>query len=298
MAQGQVYDPLTKRTLTIEEAQQIMRERGGSMSGTGEGLDAAKIGIQNPLVEDQFVGFDLGSKAAAGKVGSEAMRASGQIAGMLAQFLPQGKALGASYKGAMTVPTLVDLVMQMIEKETLNPLEVDPVRSGVNAAAGGFSKAVGNTIARAKPAGESFIRKSLAVPDDMQNRAAETMLPKLVLQENAKMTREGVDAIADKAARTSAGGMQDLAEVMERARLKGEFEPLRLTLWPQEAGTNLARRPPRTMGLGKKLARVGQAAPAAELSTRALMALLASQGGAGDEPPMETSRGPRRRSQR
>ncbi len=71
-----------------------------------------------------------------------------------------------------------------------------------------------------------------------------------------------------------------------------------MTFWPQEVAANVARRKPgRTMAMGKGLARVGQAAPGAELSTRALMALLASQSGAGDEQPMETSRGPRRRSQ-
>lgn len=293
---GQVYDPLTKKVLTIEQAQALMKERGGAMIGTGTGVDAAKVGFQGPL-DDQFAGLDLGSKAAAGKVGSEMLLAAPQIAGMVAQFFPMGKAVGKTYRGAMAVPALVDAVMQMIEQGTLNPLDVNPVQAAVQGMAGGFGKSVGGAIGKALPAGKSLIRRSLDVPEEMQNRAAEEMLPNLVIKEGAKLTREGVDAVANKAAQTGAGGLQDLAEVMERARLKGEFAPPRMTLWPQEAVANIARKPARTMGIGKTLARVGKTAPGAELSTRALMALLASQADAGAEPPMETSRGPRRRSQ-
>ena len=291
---GQVYDPLTKKVLTIEQAQALMKERGGAMIGTGTGVDEAKIGLQNPLSEDQFVGLDLGSKAAAGSVGADMLRAAPQVAGMIGQFTPAGK----TYKGAMAVPALVDMVMQMIEQGTLNPLDVDPVRAGAQGLAGGFGKSVGGAIGKALPAGKSLIRRSLDVPEEMQNRAAEEMLPNLVIKEGAKLTREGVDAIANKATQTGAGGLQDLAEVMERARLRGEFAPPRMTLWPQEAAANIARKPARTMAMGKTLAGVGRMAPGAELSTRALMALLASQADAGAEPPMETSRGPVRRSQK
>ena len=294
MAQGQVYDPLTKRTLTIEEAQQIMRERGGSMTGTGEGLDAAKVGFQNPLVDDQFVGVDLGSKAMAGKVGSEAARALPQIAGMAAQFTPVGK----TYKGAMVVPALVDMVMQLIQTGT-----VDPTQVGVNAGMGAFAKGVGNTVAGVGKIGDAKILKSLSIPANEATDAGIEMFPKLAKREGARLTKESEAAIRAKGQATGAGGLEELADYMGKSRRADAVGPSRDSAWLNEALMNIVRNPRRQMRVGQALANpfgvdTGKVvAPTAEASTRALMALLASQGGAGEEPPMETSRGPRRRSQ-
>ena len=294
MAQGQVYDPLTKKTLTIDEAQQIMRERGGSMTGTGEGLDAAKIGIQNPLVEDQFVGLDLGSKAAAGQVGADIARALPQVAGMAAQFTPVGK----TYKGAMAVPALVDMVMQLIQTGT-----VDPTQVGVNAGMGAFGKGVGGFMEGVGKVGDAKILKSLSIPANEATDAGIEMLPKLAKREGARLTKESEAAIRAKGQATGAGGLEELADYMGKSRRADAVGPSRDSAWLNEAIMNIVRNPRRQMRVGQAMANpfgvdTGKVlAPSAEAGTRALMAFLASQGDAGGEMPMETSRGPRRRSQ-
>lgn len=287
MPQGQVYDPMTKQLVTIEQAQELIRQRGGGMTPGNKSL-----AVENPLNKDQRVGVSLPPMAA--DDANDIFNAAGQGAGIVAQFTPAGKTM----KGAMAVPALVDMVMQLLTTGS-----VDPMRVGVNAGLGAVGKGVGNAVEGIGNVGKSKILKSLHLPANEVTDSTIEMMPKLAMQEGARLTKGSEAAIRAKGERTGLEGLKELADAMGASRRADAVGPSRDTGWLNEAIMNIVRRPKRQMAIGQAMANPfgvstnNVIAPGAEASTRALMTLLASQMDAGEEPPMETSRGPRRRSQ-
>lgn len=254
-----------------------------------------RIGIESPMGS---VGLNLPSAPddpSESRMGEQLAAAFPQLAGIVASFTPQGRGI----KAAAGVPAVLDAVIQAVMNGVGN---VDPVQSAAQGAMGVAGKWTGDTVRGVGNAGENMVRRSLNLSGDLKNEVAEEVLPKLALRENARMTKEGVQRIRDKAEATGAGGLEDLAEAMGKARLDAATAPSRITLWPNELVANFVRQAPREMAIGRTLAKplgVGTReviAPTAETGMRAILALLASQMGAGgEEPAMETSRGPRRR---
>ena len=287
MAQGQkIYDPVTKTVVTLDDAQQIMQERGASGGGD--------LTIRNPLSNDQQVGFDL--PPVAGEDASAMLQAFPQIAGILAQFTPPGRSMA----GAVGIPAVIDMIIQAVTKGVG---EVDPMQTAVQGAFGGMGRTGGNAMRWLGDAGEEKILKALNLTGDFVNDTSIKVLPKLAIREGAQLTEPGVKKVADKAARTGLGGLEELADAMGQARRRDLVAPARTTFWPNEMAANWLRKAPRQMAMGQRMVApipgVGSRevlAPTTEASIKALMALVAGQIGAGDEePPLETSRGPRRR---
>lgn len=281
MGQQKIYDPTiaADRLLTVDEV------NAAAKGGATDGVAGKTLGLQMPQGE--------WSQGEAGSGGPEdALNAFPQIAGLLAQFTP----LGRTYKGAAGVPAFVDMVMQAIRGE-----EIDPVSIGANAAGGMIGKGAGEVISGTGKIGESFVRKSLnlnATP--YANRAGETMLPKLALEHKARMTREGVDEIVGKAKQTGLGGLEELSDALEKARLGH-------SLGPVGGGGGIMSvvrdmfSPPRQMATGQAMAQPfgwntsETIAPAGEAGVRMFLSWIASQLGDGTEATPEP--GPRRRSQ-
>lgn len=283
---GQVYDPITKKVVTVEQAKELMRQRSG-----GEQVGAS-LGVENPLNDDQSMGFAL--PPVASNDAQEVLNAFPQIGGMIAQFTPAGRTM----KGAMAVPALVDMVMQLLSKG-----DVDLGNTAVNAGMGAVGKGVGNTLAGIGNVGKSKILKSLGIPANEATDATVEMMPKLAMEEGARLTKSSEAAIRAKGNNTGAMGLVELADAMGKSRRADAVGPARDSAWINEVMVNLVRNPRRQMAVGQAMANpfgvnmTDKIAPTGEISTRALMALLASQMGADEEPPMETSRGPRRRPQ-
>ena len=241
------------------------------------------LGVSNPMNPDQSVGVSLPPMP--GDAASDALDAIPQMAGLAAQFTPIGRGL----KGATAIPAIAEAVMQMIRGEGF-----DPVAIGAQGSGGAISRGVGAGVEKIGQGGKSMILRSLGLQGPLKNEVAEEMLPNLVLRENAKMTKPGVQAIRDKAKATGAGGLEELGEAMGAARLNAATDSSRITGWPHEMVANFIRRPPRVMAIGKALTEPfgvntsETLAPAVEAIMRLLMGSVAAE----TDTPVT---GPRRR---
>lgn len=224
---------------------------------------------------------------------TNALKAIPQIGGLIAQFTPMGK-MGMTASAAL--PALIELIRQKVSGE-----EIDPIDIGVQGAFGGAAKLAGNAVHSVGRMGEDKILKALNLGGDASDVAIET-LPKRAIKEGARLTKESEAAIRAKGQATASGGLEELADAMGSARRADAVSPSRTTFWPQEAAANWLRKPARQMAMGQNMVKpLGLAdtretiAPGIEASLRALLAAISGQG--GDEMPMDTSRGPRRRGQ-
>ena len=261
-------------------------DQGGSL-GVGAGGNFA--GLQMPQSMEQGVPGSGGPE--------DILRAFPQLAGIIAQFTPVGK---AGYAANAAVPAVADIVMRAIRGE---PFDVESAVT--NGAMGMAGKATGNLIGGAGRGGEGIVRRSLNLKSGpfAYNEVAEDMIPKRLITEKAKMTKPGVAAMEAKAQATGSGGMADAAEALKKARYDADNAP------NMGGGGIMAMisdliGPPRQMEIGSAINKPfgisteKAIAPAAETGLRALMALIASQmSGMRDDVP-EQANGPRRRSQR
>lgn len=290
-----IYDPniAPDRLLTVEEVNAASK---GNLSIKGG--DGQSVGFQMPP------SMPTGGEGSGGA--EDILNTFPQLAGLIAQFLPAGKAVGATYKGAMATPAIVDMLMQAIRGEGSiadRVSNIDPIQSAAHAVGGGLAKGVGEVIGGVGKMGEKFVRKSLNLAGTpYANRAGEEMLPKLALDTKATMTREGVDAVADKAKQTGLGGLEELADALERARLGNSLGPVGGGGGIMSVVRDLFS-PPRQMAAGQAMARpfgvdtAETLAPTGEAGVRAFLAWIASQLGDGENAAPAPPSGPRRRSQ-
>lgn len=271
-----IYDPASKRWLTAAD----LNAGGGQPPAPAPG----SIGINGPGGE--FAGVSLPPMA-----GGDAQRvfdAAPQMAGLVAQLHPALR--GA--KASMAIPAVVDVITKKLQGE--NP---DLEGAVIEALGGLFGHGVGKAVTGVGDLGTSLVRRSMNLAGTpFANRTGETMLPKLAIENGAQMTRDGVDAIAAKAKATGLGGLDDLAEVLERARLGASLGPV-----GGGGGIMAAVRdmfsPPRQMAAGQALAQPfgvntkTAIAPAAEGAVRAFMAWLDSELGQ-NQPAQQTRRRP------
>ena len=285
MAQNQIYDPVSQRVVSAQEASALMRERS---------QEPGQLMVKNPMNTDQSVGFEL--PPVEGDDAADMLRAFPQLAGLIAQFTPAGR---AGFKTAAGVPAVVEALRQVFSGE-----EIDPASIGVQGLLGMGGHGTGTVISGTGKwlagKGENVVRKSLNLSGDLKNEVAAEVLPRAAIREGARMTPSGIQAIQRKAQTTGSGALEDLGEAMSQARLNEITSPSRITLWPNELAANFVRQAPRELAIGRTMANTGNAvaatAPAGEAALRALMALASAMGSEGDaEPPLETSRGPRRR---
>jgi hypothetical protein len=263
---------------------------------TAEVNAAAKGDLSIKGAPGQSVGFQMPPSLPTGGDESggaqDILNAFPQIAGLLAQFTPLGK----TYKGAMAVPAVVDAITRAIRGE-----DFDPMSAASHAVGGALGKGAGEVISGTGKIGEGLVRRSLNLSGGpYATRAGEEMLPKLALREKAKMTIPGVDAITAKAQATGSGGLDDLADALEQARLKSSLGPVGggggimavfrdLFSNPRQMAVGSAMAQPYGVNMSETLAPMGEA------GVRAFLAYLASQlGDTPAEPP--TPSGPRRRS--
>jgi len=273
---------------TVQDAIALAQGKRGS----GDSGDALGVGAGG-----NFAGFQMPPADEMDSDGlSEILRSVPQLAGIIAQFTPLGK---AGYAANAAVPAVADIVMRAIRGE---PFDIES--AATNAAMGMAGKATGNLIGGAGRGGEGIVRRSLNLKSGpfAYNEVAEDMIPQRLIAEKAKMTKPGVAAMEAKAQATGAGGIVDAAEALKKARYDADNAP------NMGGGGVMAMisdliGPPRQMAVGSAINRpFGVStekviAPGAETGVRALMALIASQmGGMRDDVP-EQPVGPRRRSQ-
>ena len=241
-------------------------------AGVGNlGLDAGnqRMGVSLPPM-------DQGSA-------TNALRAIPQAAGMVAQFTPLGK---AGYAANAAVPSIIEVIRQVLSGEP-----IDPVSVGAQGAMGAGSRLAGRAVEGVGNMGIDKILKALGLGSDATD-ASITMLPKLAVQEGARLTKASEGAIRNKAVNTASGGLEELADQMGTARRAAEVAPSRITFWPQEAAANYLRDPRRQMAMGQNMVSPfgladtkTQIAPTVEAMLRAALA------------ERSTKQGPRRRGQ-
>jgi len=251
---------------------------------------ARRIGFS---VGDKFAGVEL--PPGSGEAGADILRGIPQVAGMLAALVPQGRGL----KAATAIPAIIDAVMQAVTK---GPLNVDPMQSATQGAIGAGARMVGKGAEWAGDLGDSKILRSLRLNPSETTDASITMLPKLAKEEGARLTKASEGAIRRKAQQTGAGGLEELADAMGKSRRGEAVAPSRDSGWLNEIVMNFLRRPHRQMAMGQALSNpfgVDMKSKIAPLLEQAIRGSAAQYMGGqpDDEPPMETSRGPRRRGQ-
>ncbi len=272
-----IYDPETDSVISVEEANAKLSQ------------PRTKLGISGP--NGQFAGIDLPAEGVS-EANADILKALPQIAGLMAQFTPVGR---AGMKGAAFVPMAVDAIQQLIHGDGF-----DPMRSAQEGLEGMVGHGTGKMISGIGKAGTGVVRRSLGISGDYANRTAEELLPKLAIKEGASMTKEGVDRIAAKADQTGLGLMDDLAHVLENARMNDSLGKNFQGGGVMSAIMHLIS-PPKQLKIGQAMAAPFGAdtektlAPAGEAGLRSLMAYLESLvGGSTPEPPTEAP-GPQRR---
>jgi hypothetical protein len=213
--QGLIYDPVTRKGVTPEEANRLIAERS----------KVGKIGITNPAADpmaDPFsqhdkVGFQM--PPLEHEDAARILKAFPQMAALVAQFTAPGRVgMGAS----VGIPAMIELVRQASSGEPL-----DATEAATQGAFGGASRLGGNVLRAVGKGGQNLVRRSLNLGKSpfAYNEVAEQMLPQMALDEGASMTKAGVDTVRKKAAATGLGGMQDLADVLEKGRYDAENAP-------------------------------------------------------------------------
>lgn len=252
-----IYDPVSKRWMTAAEI------RSGAPAPPGS------LGISGG--PGQSVGVSLPPMA--GEDASQMFDALPQIAGLIGQLVPQLRGAKASFM----IPAVTDAIMQKLGGQ-----DVDLEAAFGEGALGLGAHGVGRGIGAVGDLGTTLVKKSLNLAGGpFANRVGEEMLPRLAIREGAEMTREGVDRIAAKANATGHGGLGDLAEALERARLGDSLSPVGGGGGIVSAIRDLFS-PPRQLAAGQALAEPfgastsTQIAPAAEAAVRAFMAWLSS----------------------
>jgi len=286
-----IYDPATKKFMTAAELN-ARQKAGGSLptaddfvgpinqTGNVGPREQAQLGFTGP--GGQFAGLSMDA-GALGDVNAKVYEALPQIAGLIAQFIPALRGAKASFM----IPAVVDAIEQKLQGE-----DFDLESALGHGALGLGAHGVGAGVGAVGNMGKSLVTKALDLPGaGFANRTAEELLPKLAIREGAEMTIPGVDKVAGKAAATGSGGLQDLADALEHARMKSSLGPL-----GGGGGIMAAVRdifsPPRQLAAGQAMAEpfgVSTAetiAPTAEAGVRALMAWLSSQ------VPQQTQRRP------
>lgn len=261
-----IYDPAQKKFVTAAELNQPQ----GRPGDVGPQQPFARLGLNGPGGE--FAGVTL--PPVSGDNAEQILDAVPQLGGMLAQVIPQLRSAKASFM----IPAVVEAIVEKLHGE-----DFDVDRIVGQGALGVGAHGVGAGLTGVAGLGKNLVKKSLNLNGTQwANRAGEEMLPKLALREGAEMTKEGVDRIASKANATGSGGLQDLAEALERARLGDSLAPV-----GGGGGVFALVRdmfsPPLQLATGKALAQPGGVstantiAPSAEAATRAFFAWLSSQ---------------------
>lgn len=251
---------------TVEQAI-ASAPRGGTLS------------VENPMNRQQSVGVSLPPVDPTDA--EHIINAIPQAAGMAAQFTPVGKGM----TGAMAVPALIEAAIEMVRDGKLNPLDI-----AGQATLGAVGKGAGNAVEGVGKMGVEKVLKALDLPGvGLDNMNSIKILPKIAIQEGAKMTEAGVNAAKSRAAATGSGVLDELAQALESAYLKAKTAPARMTFWPQEALANFFRTGPRQLKMGQMMSQAQGAGPSAEAITRALETY--------QQGTTENVRGPRRRGQ-
>lgn len=222
------------------------------------------------------------------------MRTFPQMAGLIAQFIPGGKA------ASFLVPAGISLAQQKWNGEAL-----DPTEAVLEGAMSFGANRVGAGVGAVGKAGRGKVTRALGLKGAEKTDAAIQELTDLAIKEGAEMTEEGADAIRAAGTRRLPSGVKvtsrahkTLADTLDRTRLDYETAPNRITLWPQEAAANWLRAPARQLAMGRRMANpafgVSTASHIAP-SVESLIRLALMGAAAQEEPPMQTSRGPVRR---
>ena len=281
----QIYDPTTKRLVTVDEANQIVQSRRDG------GEDA--LAIRGP-VPGQQVGFQMppsmpnegeGTGGAA-----DILNAFPQLAGIIASFTPVGK---AGYTASGMVPAVVDMVQRAIRGEPF-----DAESAALNFAGGVAGHGVGNTLAGVGKGGAGMVRRSLGLTGG--DEVLEQDIPRRLIKEKAEMSIPGVAKIREKVDATGDPWLKEAADALAKARYKDANSPNLNAGGLTAMAGDVLLPPPRQMAIGSALtspfgvSTEKVIAPTAETGLRALLALIASQLGMGpDEAPAAS--GPRRR---
>lgn len=206
--QGQIYDPVSKRGVTVEEAQQLIAQRkgGGTLSVANPMNPSQSVGVSLPPIDEQSA--------------ADILKAFPQIAGFLANLVPAGKGAMAT---SIAAPAAVELVRQAFEGE-----DADMSKAATQGAMGGVARLGGGVFRAIGSGGKDMVKRSLNLGSTpfAYNETAEEMLPALALKERASMTKAGVDTVRKKAQNTGLGGLEDLTEVLSKGRFDAENAPL------------------------------------------------------------------------
>lgn len=266
---------------------------------TAERDPARSVGLSMPT------GDSLGLQLPAGAMESAApsiVDASGQLAGLVAGMYPAGRGL----KAATAIPMLVDAVMQAVTK---GPSNIDIMQSAEHGAFGGGARIVGKGAELTGKVGEGKVLRAFGLEGADKTKVLADNLPRIAIREGAEMSDEGIAALRQNArktlpsgVKTTDKGMTKLADVMDKQLLTSRTSPNRMTPWIPEAASKFAGRAPRQLKMGRRMAAPFGVDMQSEIAPNLeqLLRLLAAQHMAGgpDEPSMETSRGPVRRSQK
>lgn len=302
---GQVYDPILKRVISDVEADALNQQRRAHSAPPPVQLEGPidqpgmVLGIEHPGGDDSK-NFGLTMPPMAQEDAESMFQDFPQIIGLLAQLVPQLR--GA--KAAVAIPSAIEAARQWWEGE-----EIDPVDIGVEGMKGLTARAVGRGVEKVGEKGVDLVTRSLSLGG--KSDAAIEALPQLAIKEGAKMTKEGANAIRAAGTRRLANGVTvknkahlELADALDEARRKFQTAPNRITFWPQEAMANAIRQAPRELAIGRRMAAPfgvstsGVIAPAAQTLMHLKLIQLANAMGDGEEPPLEGSRGPVRRTLR
>lgn len=276
--QGRIYDPILKRGVTIEEAQRLIAQRATAQPGaTPAGVAPPVMSVSNPMASGQSVGINLPPMDEQSVM--DIAKTLPQLAGLVAQFTPVGR---TGYTGAMAVPAGIELIRQLASGE-----EPDATKAATQGAMGAVAKFGGNTIRRIGQSGMDIVRRSLNLGSGpfAYNEVAEQMLPKLAVQEGASMTKAGVETARKRAADTGLGGLQDLADTLEKGRYDAANSPTLSGGGLMSILTHFLDNP-KQLKIGQQMTEpLGLAstentiAPSVEATIRSLMALLSSRQG-------------------
>lgn len=232
--------------------------------------DRARLGVSGP--GDAFKGIDLPAEGMQ-SANADILKAMPQIAGLIAQFTPVGK---AGFTGSAAVPMVVDAVQQLFSGQPF-----DAGRMAQEGAEGVAGHGVGRTIGWLGDKGRGIARRSLNLGSGKfaGDEVAEQLIPDRLISEKAAMTRPGVAKLQEKVDATGDPWLKDAADALKDARYKADNSP------NIQSGAIMAAimhllDPPKQLKLGSALAEpfgvdtTKTLAPMAEGAMRTFMAAL------------------------
>lgn len=240
------------------------------------------------------LGFQAGPKQLAvtlppvsGDVASAIGNAVPQMVGLAASFHPAAR----SAKMAFGIPAATEMTRQVVSGEGL-----DPVSAAGQGSLGFMAHGLGQVGSALARGGMNTVRRALNLGNSpfAYNEAAEQMLPKLAVREGSSMTKAGVETARRRAAETGAGGLEDLAEVLE----KGRYDAANASSLSGGGLMTMITRfldNPRQLKIGQALTKAGDVDPTAHQGGDIIARILALLAAGARDPVVEEPQPTRRR---